>query len=145
MFVASLLTLFAVVYFVLASSQRKADRELVSAARREFAGEYKEAGIDEIEKLSAEKRSSSLFVRAAFLARFRRISALVVLPVMIVGVTGGAFLARRALRPIHELSGTVRAIIETGKIDARISTPNTAGELRELVVSFNQMLGRIDA
>jgi len=83
--------------------------------------------------------------RRDLLAHFRRVCAAVVLPMILLAIFGGAFLANRALRPIHELNETVRSIIETGKIDARISPHKTAGELGELVVSFNQMLSQIDA
>jgi signal transduction histidine kinase len=61
-----------------------------------------------------------------------------------LGISGGAFLAHRALRPLHQLNDIVRTIIETGKIDARIPPQNTAGELNDLVLSFNQMLEKID-
>lgn len=83
--------------------------------------------------------------RQFLLAHFRRVCAAVVGPMMLLAIGGGAFLADRALSPIHALTQTVRGIIETGKIDARLSPQKTAGELRELVVSFNQMLGKIDA
>lgn len=83
--------------------------------------------------------------REILLTRFRHICAAVALPMILLAVFGGAFLARRALEPIHQLNETVRGIIETGKMDARISPQKTAGELRELVISFNQMLEKIDA
>jgi signal transduction histidine kinase len=54
-------------------------------------------------------------------------------------------MANRALRPLRELTDTVQKIVATGKLDARISPQNTAGELRDLVISFDQMLEKIEA
>src|SRR5438067_4475649 len=214
-FVLSLLTLFLLVYFSLASTLRKKDQELIRSKLKELAGEYKEGGIAELRKLSIEKRAAGFFVRVAdaksrtvylnspdeetltpeiiaaieskpfetdrwfsipiprhgaieitngrlhdgnfqqvgrsarhrnaFLNHFRRVCAAVILPMIALAIFGGAFLAHRALRPIHELNDTVHNIIKTGKMDARIPAPKTAGELRELVIAFNQMLEKIDA
>jgi signal transduction histidine kinase len=214
-FVLSLAALFLLVYFSLSSTLEKKDRELIRSKLKEFAGEYKENGLTELRKRSAEKRSTTFFVRLAdaknrtiflntpeeedwspdmlraieqtpiegerwstfpvphegvleitngrlsdgnflqvgcssrrrqiFLSHFRRVCAAVILPMILLAICGGALLVRSALSPIYALNATVRGIIETGKIDARISEPKTAGELRELVISFNQMLGKIDA
>lgn len=214
-FVLSLLALFCIVYLALDSALRKSDQELIREKLKEMASEYKEQGIGEVRKTSAEKRFGGFLVRVAdarnrtlfvsapeeknitanvimalengeaplehwgniplprrgefevasarlegggtlqvgrssqrrqvVLTHFRRVCVAVVLPMILLAICGGAFLAHRALRPIHQLNETVRGIIETGKIDARISPQKTAGELRELVISFNQMLGKIAA
>jgi signal transduction histidine kinase len=81
----------------------------------------------------------------AFIDHFRREVAAVVLPMLALGVGGGAFLAYRALEPLHRLNLTAREIMETGKVNARLSETRTVGELRELVVSFNRMLDRIES
>ncbi len=83
--------------------------------------------------------------RQIFLNRFRKVSALVIFPMFLLAIGGGAFVSRRALAPIHQLNKAVHDIITTGKMDARISPRHTDGELRELVVSFNQMMDRIEA
>ncbi len=83
--------------------------------------------------------------RQAFLNHFRGVCAAVILPVILLALIGGALIGQRVLAPIRQLNDAVRAIIDTGKMDARISPRKTADELRELVVSFNQMLERIDA
>lgn len=82
--------------------------------------------------------------RQIFLSHFRKVCAAVLFPMILLALGGGAFIAQRALAPIRELNEAVRAIIDTGRIDARISPRKTAGELHDLVVSFNQMLERID-
>jgi len=68
----------------------------------------------------------------------------VTFPVLLLAVAGGALMANRALRPLRDLTATVQNIVTTGKLDARISPENTAGELRELVISFDQMLEKIE-
>ncbi|HEX4085350.1 MAG TPA: HAMP domain-containing protein, partial [Chthoniobacteraceae bacterium] len=66
-------------------------------------------------------------------------------PVLLLALGGGALMANRALRPLHDLTATVQNIVATGKLGARISPENTVGELRELVISFDQMLEKIEA
>lgn len=82
--------------------------------------------------------------RDSFLENFRSIVAGVMVPVILIGVTGGAFLAWRALRPIRQLIDTVRAI-ESGAMAARVPTRQTGDELDELGQLFNSMLDRIAA
>ena len=74
------------------------------------------------------------------LAHFRVVFATVMLAVILLGFIGGAFLTFRALRPIRQLIRTVRSIIETGKMDARVPARTTDDELGELVSLFNRML-----
>ncbi len=69
----------------------------------------------------------------------------VTFPVLLLALGGGALMADRALRPLRNLTATVQNIVATGKLDARISPEKTAGELRELVVSFDRMLEKIEA
>lgn len=82
--------------------------------------------------------------RDSFLERFRSIVAGVMIPVVLLGVSGGAVLAYRALRPIRQLIRTVR-VIESGTMEARVPTFLTGDELDELGQLFNRMLDRIAA
>jgi signal transduction histidine kinase len=66
------------------------------------------------------------------------------IPMVLIGIGGGGFLAVRALRPIRDVSATARTIVETARFDARVPDSNTADELSELVRVFNAMLERID-
>jgi signal transduction histidine kinase len=75
-----------------------------------------------------------------FLARFRIIFATAMIGVLLLGYTGGALLTHRALNPIRQLIRTVRSIIETGRMDARVPARKTHDELDELVALFNRML-----
>ena len=82
--------------------------------------------------------------RMAMLRRYREIFALVMIPFAVMSFAGGSYLASRSLRPLQRLNDTVRTIIETGKVDARIPTLNKPDELDELGRLFNVMLGRIE-
>jgi|RhiMetdeSRZDD1v2_1073273.scaffolds.fasta_scaffold88232_3 signal transduction histidine kinase len=82
--------------------------------------------------------------REELLERFRGVFAAVMIPVIIVGLTGGGFLAFRALRPVRDLTGAVRSIIGTANVAARVSASRTDDELNELVRLFNRMLEKIE-
>ena len=82
--------------------------------------------------------------RAEVLERFRDTLLATIIPMVLIGLGGGAFLAFRALRPIRHLSGVARSIVDTGRFDARVPGSTTGDELNELVVLFNQMLEKIE-
>ena len=82
--------------------------------------------------------------RQLFLTHFRRVCAAIIGPMIILGICGGILFARRTLRPLHDLSGTVHRIVQTGELTERIPEQRAPGELMELVHSFNQMLQRIE-
>ncbi len=79
------------------------------------------------------------------LEHFREIFLGGLIPVILLGFAGGAFLASRTLRPIRNLIGTVQSI-EGGEMGARARVPqrDTRDELDELVILFNRMLERIE-
>jgi signal transduction histidine kinase len=81
--------------------------------------------------------------REKLLKRFREIFAAVLIPLILFGFGGGAFLSFRALRPIRALIHTVRSV-ETGDMTARVPGPGTGDELDELVTLFNGMLEKIE-
>jgi signal transduction histidine kinase len=68
--------------------------------------------------------------------------------VVLMSLALGLLLAYRVLRPVRDLSTTVHNILETGKFDTRIRQDDglfsPQGDLRELVVYFNEMLTRIE-
>ena len=80
--------------------------------------------------------------RTDVLARFRTIFALVLLPMIGLGLTGSAVLAVRTLRPLQALIRTVQSIT-AGALDTRVTTGQTADELNELGRLFNTMLDKI--
>lgn len=74
------------------------------------------------------------------LANFRTVFFLALLGVVAMGVLGGILLTNRALRPIRWLGETVRSILATRTLEARVPVANTKDELAELSRLFNQML-----
>lgn len=81
----------------------------------------------------------------ALLRNFRTMFGLVLGAVLLLGFTGGALLTHRALQPIRHLIQTVRGIIETGRMSARVPTRRSGDELDELVELFNRMLEKNEA
>jgi signal transduction histidine kinase len=77
------------------------------------------------------------------LERFQTIFAGIMVPVILLGFTGGFFFAFRALRPIRDLIQAVRSV-EGGRMDARVASRQTGDELDELVQLFNGMFERIE-
>lgn len=64
--------------------------------------------------------------------------------VMGVAVWGGWWLARRALKPVGEMTADARAI-NASDLSVRLTVPDTQDELKELAESWNEMLSRIEA
>src|SRR5882724_4166732 len=83
--------------------------------------------------------------REEVLERFRETLLATIIPMVLISVAGGTFLAFRALRPIRNLSTVTRSIVDTGRFDARVPANEAGDELNELVVLFNQMLAKIEA
>lgn len=81
--------------------------------------------------------------RENILKHFREIFVLVTVPLIIIGFIGGTFLSFRALRPVRHLVAAIRSI-DTGKMDARVPSPQTGDELDELVTLFNGMVQKIE-
>ncbi|MDC7227201.1 MAG: ATP-binding protein, partial [Spirochaetales bacterium] len=65
---------------------------------------------------------------------------------ILVGISSasGFLVARRFLMPIRDLERTVNEVIETGRIESRITERKGVGELEGLIVSFNEMLEKIE-
>ena len=76
----------------------------------------------------------------ALLAQFRTTFGWVVLLALLLGVAGGAWLARRTLAPIRQLIGTVENVIATGQMSERMPLPQTNDEIGRLARLFNIML-----
>jgi signal transduction histidine kinase len=77
---------------------------------------------------------------AQLLSHFRVVFGTAMVAAIILGFTGGALITFRALTPIRQLIQTVRTILETGQMNARVPARKTGDELDELVNLFNRML-----
>jgi len=82
--------------------------------------------------------------RMKLLFRFRSAFLAAMIPLVILGFSGGAFLAFRTLRPIRNLIRTIRSM-DVGRMEARVPSPDTGDELDELIQLFNEMISRIEA
>jgi signal transduction histidine kinase len=83
--------------------------------------------------------------RETVLQPFRRAFIAVMTPIVLLGFIGGALFAHRATRPLREIVGTARSIIDTGKLDARVPVRHSEDELDELAQLFNRMLDKNQA
>jgi len=81
--------------------------------------------------------------RKRVLRHFREIFAAVMIPLVFLGFVSGFLVSFRALRPIRHLIHTIRSI-GSGRMDARVPSPQTGDELDELVMVFNGMVERIE-
>lgn len=82
------------------------------------------------------------FVGAEIGTLSRRIAAIIIAVLVLAGVSG-LLLARRALRPISEISLAVQRLTERN-LHERLPEPRTGDEIDELVKVFNQLLARLD-
>ena len=73
---------------------------------------------------------------------FRRAFFSVMIPVVLLGILGGAVFSYRAMKPVREIVRTARTIINTGRLDERVPVGNSDGELSELAGLFNRMLDK---
>ena len=82
--------------------------------------------------------------REEILEHFRDTLLATVIPMVCIGLAGGAFLAFRALRPIRNLTIAARSIVDTGRFEARVPDNGARDELNDLVGLFNLMLEKIE-
>lgn len=81
----------------------------------------------------------------ALLREFRQVFGWVALIALVLGVAGGAWMARRALAPIRQLINAVQNVIATGRMDQRMPQPTSNDELGQLARLFNAMIEKNDA
>ena len=79
------------------------------------------------------------------LSFFRAVFFVFSIPILLLGIMGGALLTFRAMKPLRRLIQTVKDILNTGKMDLRVPMGREGGEMEELVSLFNQMLDKNDA
>jgi heavy metal sensor kinase len=83
--------------------------------------------------------------RKDVLGYFQGIFGVAMLAVLGIGLAGGMWLARRSLRPVRELAGTLASIRRTGQLAARVPTRQTGDELDELAGLLNALLDTIES
>ncbi|HEV2175445.1 MAG TPA: HAMP domain-containing sensor histidine kinase, partial [Nitrospira sp.] len=83
--------------------------------------------------------------RDDLLERFAAIYAGLVVPFLALGLIGGSFLSFRAFRPIRYLVDSLRSIVATGNLTARVVVVGSRDEVDELSSLFNSLLDKIEA
>jgi signal transduction histidine kinase len=87
----------------------------------------------------------SSHVRDELLANFRARGLQVLALIAVAAVAGGFLITRAGLAPLRALESTVRSILRTGQLDARVPLTHSSDPLNELGTRVNEMLGRIQA
>jgi heavy metal sensor kinase len=80
--------------------------------------------------------------REMLLEPFRTKFIVVVAPIILLGVAGGAFFAWHATRPLRQVVATAQSIVRTGNLNARVPVHESNDELDELARLFNAMLDK---
>ena len=71
--------------------------------------------------------------------------ALIILPVFILfSALGGYLIARRAFRPLDQITSTAAAINEAADLSRRVDVPPGNNEFARLASTFNQMFARLE-
>jgi signal transduction histidine kinase len=63
---------------------------------------------------------------------------------MVAALGGGWWLTARALRPISDVTRVVQSIAATAQFEQRVARPAADDEVGQLVVTFNEMLARLE-
>jgi len=63
---------------------------------------------------------------------------------MVAALAGAWWLTARGLRPISDVTRVVRSIAGTGQFELRVDRPPADDEVGQLVVTFNDMLARLE-
>ena len=83
--------------------------------------------------------------RELILDPFRRNFVLVVVPILLLGLAGGAVFAYRALRPVRQIVSTAELIVNTGDLGQRVPLRDSDDELNRLAALFNTLLEKNQA
>jgi signal transduction histidine kinase len=103
-------------------------------------------GGDDLEVTGRLLRDGSLLhvgysthAREQYLGYYLGVFLSILGPVILFGIMIGVFLARRALKPVRDLTLATQSV-RAGRMDARVPLGETNTELRELARQFNAML-----
>ena len=83
--------------------------------------------------------------RELILDPFRRHFLIIMIPILLLGLLGGALFASRALQPVREMVSTAEAIIDTGDLSKRVTERKSGDELNRLGELFNTLLDKNQA
>jgi len=81
--------------------------------------------------------------RITLLNAFGIVLVVSVLFIMILSASGGFFIAKKAMKPIRDISGTIDRISETN-LSERIDEAHIPDELKNIASSFNRAFGSLE-
>ncbi len=64
---------------------------------------------------------------------------------LVIAGVAGMWMSRRALRPVHEMTSKAAAITGVENLTERIPVPHAHDEIRELAITFNSLLDRLES
>jgi signal transduction histidine kinase len=83
-------------------------------------------------------------IRDSLLTRFRERTTSVLALILVMALAGGVVLTSMGLAPARRMEATLRSIVLTGRIDARVDVRGGGDVLGDLGVLVNLMLDRIE-
>ncbi len=81
--------------------------------------------------------------RLDYLERYSLVLSLSILSILLISASGGFLIARKALKPVKEISETIGRISESN-LSERIKDENIPTELKDLAGSFNRTFNRLE-
>jgi two-component system sensor histidine kinase VanS len=102
-------------------------------------------GLPDVASLPGPPGSGSrILVRADLIREFLAITAVALVAFVLIGLSGGWWLAGRMLAPLDRLMDATRRAAD-GSLSHRIDLPGRSDEFRELADAFDAMLGRLES
>jgi heavy metal sensor kinase len=81
--------------------------------------------------------------RLDYLERYSLVLSVSILSILVISASGGFLIARKALKPVKEISETIDRISESN-LSERIGVENIPTELKALAHSFNRTFNRLE-
>ena len=123
-FILSSILILTATYYFLSTELKSTDRQAILSELNELSSTYNHFGMDVFQNEVTEnikyRKKNPFFVRIADWAN----RTLIMIPLILIGFAGGAYLSNRTLRPIRDIIQTVQSI-ETEDMEARVPRSGT--------------------